>query len=93
MSILNEYRKLEHALKAHQDRLESLRHNEELGRDLAFEQKLLTLLKRHSRSIEDLLIFIPGALQASMPNLRETKAGYKACAPAKRKAGRPRTKV
>lgn len=93
MSILNEYRKLEYALKACQDRLESLKHSEQLAKDLAFEQKLLALLKRHSMGIEDLLSFIPKAAQQSMLNLREESTAYKTSLAGKRKAGRPRLKT
>lgn len=93
MSILNEYRKLEQALKACQERLESLKHSEQLSRDLAFEQKLLTLLKRHSMGIEDLLVFIPKATRQCVPTLQEESPAYKACPPVQRKAGRPRIKA
>lgn len=90
MSILDEYRTLEHALKAYQDRLEWLKNSEELCRDLVFEQKLLTLLNHHSMRIEDLLSFIPRTVQQPMLCVREKSAAYKVCGPAKRKAGRPR---
>ncbi|WP_156684128.1 hypothetical protein [Pseudomonas sp. Leaf127] len=86
MSILNEFRALEQALQTQQDRLESLKHNEQLSRELAFEQKLLTLLKRHNMGLEQLLGFIPRSLQQPPPNLCEPSAVYKAG-----KSRKPRT--
>ncbi|WP_459749456.1 hypothetical protein [Pseudomonas sp. 3A(2025)] len=65
-------------MKAYKDRLELLKHSEELSRHLVFEQKLLTLLNHYSMGFEHVMSFIPRTVQQSMRP------------PGKRKAGRPR---
>ncbi len=90
MSILNEFRALQQALKIQQDRLESLKHDEQLSNELAFEKKLLTLLKRHNLQLEQLSGFIPGSLLQPSPDLREPSAVYKASKVGK--AGKSRVK-
>lgn len=55
-----------------QEKLEALKRNTELIEELEFEEKLMTLLKRYSKTVEDLKIFMhaPGAVNPGQPRGR-----------------------
>lgn len=58
MSKLEEYRDAERALYENLQRLENLKNNTQLIKELEFEKRLMMLLKRYSKKTEDLLDFI-----------------------------------
>jgi hypothetical protein len=58
ISKLKEYHRVQSTLCQQLEKLETLKNNTELIRELEFEKKLMTLLKRHSKTLEDLLVFI-----------------------------------
>jgi len=66
MSKLRDYRDAERALDKNLQRLEDLKNNPELIKELEFEKRLMTLLKRYSKRTEDLLAFVKPALGASL---------------------------
>jgi len=66
MSKLSDYRDAERALDKNLQRLESLKNNPELIKELEFEKRLMTLLKRYSKNTEDLLAFVKPVLGASL---------------------------
>lgn len=77
MSKLKEFRELELALKLQQEKLETLAHDAQLGRDLEFEKKLMLLLKRYRLDMQDLQDFIQPVAQSPALVLREKPARYK----------------
>lgn len=54
MSLINEYRQTETAIKELQERLQSLNENEGLKKELEFEQKLRELMAQYSKSLRDI---------------------------------------
>jgi len=66
MSKLRDYRDAERALDENLQRLEDLKNNPEMVRELEFEKRLMTLLKRYSKRTEDLLAFVKPTLGASL---------------------------
>lgn len=66
MSKLKEYRDTQQALTENLQRFEALKNNADLIKELEFEKKLMTLLKRYSKKTEDLLVFIGPGLMGGM---------------------------
>jgi hypothetical protein len=76
MSRLKEFHDLEDALKVEMARLELLKNEEELIAELAFEKKLMSLMKRYDRSTDDVLAILNCHTPASSMAVHETKADY-----------------
>lgn len=73
MSKLKEFRELEHALKLQQEKLDMLAHDERLGRELEFEKKLMSLLKRYQLDLRGLQDFIRPVEPSSARLLRQKR--------------------
>ncbi len=77
MSLINEYRATEEAIKELQGRLESLKTNDGLQKEIEFETKLKTLMAEYSKSLRDVIAML------------DPKAANKTAAPTT-KSGNPR---
>ena len=53
MSLINQYRETEGAIKELQERLESLKNNEGLQKEMEFETKLRNLMGEYQKSLRD----------------------------------------
>lgn len=53
MSLINEYRATEEAIKELQERLKSLEQDDKLKKELEFEEKLRTLMGTYQKSLRD----------------------------------------
>ncbi|MCO8171595.1 hypothetical protein NJC40_27905 [Pseudomonas sp. 21LCFQ02] len=78
MSKLKEFRELEHALKLQQEKLDMLAHDERLGRELEFEKKLMSLLKRYQLDLRGLQDFIRPVEPSSARLLRQKRTSKNA---------------
>ncbi|WP_426160370.1 histone-like nucleoid-structuring protein MvaT [Pseudomonas sp. TSRC2-2] len=58
MSLINEYRATEEAIKELQGRLESLKTNDGLQKEIEFETKLKTLMGEYSKSLRDVIALL-----------------------------------
>lgn len=58
ISKLREYHEVQSTLNENLEKLDALKNDAELIKELEFEKKLMALLKRHSKTLEDLLGFI-----------------------------------
>ena len=76
MSLLKEFRDTENALHQQLKRMEKLKKNEALIKDLEFEKKLEALLKRYSKKMEDLLAFLQPIPPVTVTQAREQRAPY-----------------
>lgn len=77
MSKLKEYRELERALLANQEKLRVLEANEQLTQYLEFERKLTTLMKRYSMGISDLVDFLNVPLRHAGLSVQERGGTYR----------------
>lgn len=58
MSLIAEYRQTEAAIKEMQDRLDSLKGDERLQKELKFEESLRGLLAEHGKSLRDVVAIL-----------------------------------
>lgn len=58
MSLINEYRATEEAIKELQGRLESLKTNDGLQKEIEFETKLKSLMGEYGKSLRDVIAII-----------------------------------
>lgn len=78
MSLINEYRATEEAIKELQERLKALSQDDKLKKELEFETKLRTLMGEYSKSLRDIIALLD-------PDARPARPGRAAkAAPAKR---------
>ncbi len=82
MSLINEYRQTELAIKELQDRLNKLSADERLKMEIEFEQKLRSLMAEYSKSLKDIINIIdPEAAQSkaasATPRRQRTIKVYK----------------
>ena len=61
MSLINEYRSTEAAIKELQERLQSLENNDNLKKELEFESKLNDLMKSYGKSLRDVISILDPA--------------------------------
>ena len=54
MSLINEYRATEEAIKELQERLKNLSQNDNLKKEMEFESKLRSLMAEYSKSLRDI---------------------------------------
>ncbi|MGE8066169.1 histone-like nucleoid-structuring protein MvaT [Pseudomonas sp. NPDC089569] len=74
MSLINEYRATEEAIKELQSRLESLKTNDGLQKEIEFETKLKSLMGEYSKSLRDIIALLdPKAVSKNAAST--TKAG------------------
>ncbi|NWC84215.1 H-NS histone [Pseudomonas putida] len=55
MSLINEYRATEEAIKELQDRLNNMKDNDELKKEMEFEEKLRNLMGEYGKSLRDII--------------------------------------
>ncbi|MCQ4271872.1 histone-like nucleoid-structuring protein MvaT [Pseudomonas kuykendallii] len=73
MSLINEYRATEEAIKELQERLKNLSQDDKLQKELEFEGKLRALMGEYSKSLRDIVALLdPDARQSKAP--RASKA-------------------
>ncbi|BAU72832.1 histone-like nucleoid-structuring protein MvaT [Metapseudomonas furukawaii] len=73
MSLINEYRATEEAIKELQERLKNLSQDDKLQKELEFEGKLRALMGEYQKSLRDIIALLdPESRNAKLP--RATKA-------------------
>lgn len=79
MSLINEYRATEEAIKELQERLKSLSQDDKLKKELEFEGKLRTLMGEYQKSLRDIIAMLdPDAKLSKAPRAAAAKpAGTK----------------
>lgn len=70
MSLINEYRQTEEAIKELQQRLKSLQEDDKLQRELEFEKKLRALMGEYQKSLRDII----GILDTEAKPARQARA-------------------
>jgi len=80
MSLINEYRATEEAIKELQERLKSLSEDEKLKKELEFEGKLRELMGEYQKSLRDIIAL----LDPDARTTRVQRASNRNQAPAKR---------
>lgn len=58
MSLINEYRATEEAIKELQERLKSLEQDDKLQKELEFEEKLRALMGSYGKSLRDIIALL-----------------------------------
>ncbi len=79
MSLINEYRATEEAIKELQERLKNLSQDDKLKKELEFEGKLRTLMGEYQKSLRDIIAMLdPDAKLSKAPRAAAAKpAGAK----------------
>ncbi|WP_447589841.1 histone-like nucleoid-structuring protein MvaT [Aquipseudomonas campi] len=72
MSLINEYRATEEAIKELQERLKNLSQDDKLKKELEFEGKLRTLMGEYQKSLRDIIALLDP--EAKSKTVRTTKA-------------------
>ncbi|MFZ6047732.1 histone-like nucleoid-structuring protein MvaT [Pseudomonas sp. CR3202] len=68
MSLINEYRATEEAIKELQERLKNLSQDDKLKKELEFEGKLRTLMGEYQKSLRDIIALLdPDARTSKLP--------------------------
>lgn len=68
MSLINEYRATEEAIKELQQRLQSLSSDEKLQKEIEFEKKLRELMAEYNKSLKDIIqILDPASYRSAAP--------------------------
>ncbi len=68
MSLINEYRATEEAIKELQERLKSLEQDDKLKKELEFEEKLRALMGSYGKSLRDIIALLdPDAKLSKSP--------------------------
>ena len=88
MSKLSEYRDLEKKLNALMERLECLKGNSQLSKEMEFEKRLFSLMNRYSLKKEDLLSFLNSPFGLFANDVSEQKTADGGREGKARKAGR-----
>ncbi|BAN46944.1 histone-like nucleoid-structuring protein MvaT [Metapseudomonas resinovorans] len=65
MSLINEYRATEEAIKELQERLKNLSQDDKLKQELEFEGKLRTLMGEYQKSLRDIIALLDPESRAS----------------------------
>ncbi|EOG1042952.1 histone-like nucleoid-structuring protein MvaT [Pseudomonas aeruginosa] len=74
MSLINEYRATEEAIKELQGRLKNLENNDQLKKELEFSEKLRELMGQYGKSLRDVIAILDPE-SARKPRLAVTPAG------------------
>lgn len=78
MSLINEYRATEEAIKELQERLKNLSQDDKLKKELEFEGKLRTLMGEYQKSLRDIIAMLdPDAKLSKAPRTAAKPAGSK----------------
>ncbi|TEB90463.1 histone-like nucleoid-structuring protein MvaT [Pseudomonas aeruginosa] len=79
MSLINEYRATEEAIKELQERLKSLEQDDKLKKELEFEEKLRTLMGTYQKSLRDVISLLdPDAKIGKSTRTAKAPAGKRA---------------
>ncbi|GBL59654.1 hypothetical protein SAMN05216577_12193 [Pseudomonas citronellolis] len=79
MSLINEYRATEEAIKELQERLKSLEKDDKLKKELEFEEKLRTLMGGYGKSLRDILALLdPDAKLSKAPRAAKATGSKRA---------------
>lgn len=73
MSLINEYRATEEAIKELQERLKNMSQDDKLQKELEFEGKLRTLMNEYQKSLRDIIAMLDPEAKSGKP-LRTVKA-------------------
>ena len=65
MSLINEYRATEEAIKELQERLKSLSQDDKLQKELEFEGKLRKLIAEYNKSLRDIIAILDPEVKAA----------------------------
>ncbi|MCW8156480.1 H-NS histone [Stutzerimonas stutzeri] len=74
MSLINEYRATEEAIKELQERLKSLSEDDKLKKELEFEGKLRELMGEYQKSLRDIIALLDPEASRNGKSQRATKA-------------------
>lgn len=77
MSLINEYRATESAIKELQERLKNLSQDDKLQTELEFEGKLRTLMGEYSKSLRDILALLDPESKVKAPRAAVKVTGTK----------------
>ena len=77
MSLINEYRATEEAIKELQERLQNLSKDDKLQKELEFEGKLRTLMNEYQKSLRDITAMLDPEAKAGKPVRAVKPAGIK----------------
>jgi hypothetical protein len=73
MSLINEYRATEEAIKELQARLKNLSQDDKLQAELEFEGKLRTLMGEYSKSLRDIIALLDPESKTKAPRGAQSK--------------------
>ena len=74
MSLINEYRATEEAIKELQERLKNLSQDDKLKKELEFEGKLRTLMGEYQKSLRDIIALLDPDASRNSKTPRAAKA-------------------
>ncbi|CAD5106005.1 histone-like nucleoid-structuring protein MvaT [Zestomonas carbonaria] len=77
MSLINEYRATEEAIKELQERLKSLSQDDKLKKELEFEGKLRALMGEYSKSLRDIIAILDPEVKSAKAPRGAKPAGSK----------------
>lgn len=79
MSLINEYRATEEAIKELQERLKNLSQDDKLKKELEFEGKLRTLMGEYQKSLRDIIALLdPDAKTSKTPRTAKATGAKRA---------------
>ncbi|MDN6858809.1 DNA binding protein [Pseudomonas sp. CAN2814] len=79
MSLINEYRATEEAIKELQERLKSLEQDDKLKKELEFEEKLRALMGSYGKSLRDVIALLdPDAKLSKSPRTAKATVSKRA---------------
>ncbi|MBD9575987.1 H-NS histone family protein [Pseudomonas sp. PDM23] len=79
MSLINEYRATEEAIKELQERLKSLEQDDKLKKELEFEEKLRALMASYGKSLRDVIALLdPDAKLSKSPRAAKANVSKRA---------------
>ncbi|KJK01126.1 histone-like nucleoid-structuring protein MvaT [Pseudomonas sp. BGr12] len=79
MSLINEYRATEEAIKELQERLKSLEQDDKLKKELEFEEKLRALMASYGKSLRDVIALLdPDAKLSKSPRAAKATVSKRA---------------
>lgn len=79
MSLINEYRATEEAIKELQERLKSLEQDDKLKKELEFEEKLRALMASYGKSLRDVIALLdPDAKLSKSPRTAKATGSKRA---------------
>ncbi len=79
MSLINEYRATEEAIKELQERLKSLEQDDKLKKELEFEEKLRALMGSYGKSLRDVIALLdPDAKLSKSPRAAKATVSKRA---------------